>query len=513
MNWTDGYVTELSYTHGYYRELSPGVLRLACLSQGVAPPEVEGLRYLELGFGQGLSLAMHAAAGDGAFWGTDLNPAHAAQAQAWARAAGSDLMVFDDGFAELAARQDLPEFDIIALHGVWSWISPENRRAVVQLCRKHLRVGGLLYVSYNTTPGWSATMPVRHLMTLHAELATATASGLPSRIDDAIAFATRVADAGAGYFRANPAAAERLKGLTTLDRHYLAHEYFNRDWHPMAFSEVAEALAEAKLSHVASAHVLDHLDAINLTADGQRLLAEITHPVLRQSVRDYLVNQYFRRDVFVKGPRRLTPTELERTWRDAAFVLTSDPADVPMTVTGALGQANLLESLYRPLLEAFAEDGAGPKTLGQLLAHPRLPGVAMPQLREAALLLTGGGHLFPVQPVSAAAQARCTALNDHLLDRALTQSDVNFLVSPVTGAGVMVPRIPQLFLAGHRAGRGGDAASLAAHAWEALQRQGQRLVHEGKPLESTEENMAELCRQANAFLSRRLPTLRALGIA
>ncbi|MEB3329205.1 MAG: class I SAM-dependent methyltransferase [Candidatus Sericytochromatia bacterium] len=513
MDWTDGYVTELGYTHGYYRELSPGMLRLACLSQGVAPPELDGLRYLELGFGQGLSLAMHAAAGDGTFWGTDLNPSHASQARAWARAAGADLTVLDDGFTELVTRQDLPEFDIIALHGVWSWISPENRRAVVQLCRKHLRVGGLLYLSYNTTPGWSATMPVRHLMTLHAELATATARGLPGRIDEAIAFASRVADAGAGYFRANPSAAERLKGLSTLDRHYLAHEYFNRDWHPMAFSEVADALAEAKLSHVASAHVLDHLDAINLTADGQRLLAEITHPVLRQSVRDYLVNQYFRRDVFVKGPRRLTPTELERAWRDAAFVLTTHPADVPMTVAGALGQANLLESLYRPLVSALAEDGAGPKTLGQLLAHPSLPGTSMSQLREAALLLTGGGHLFPVQPVSAAAQARCQALNAHLLERALTQSDVSFLVSPVTGAGVMVPRIPQLFLNGTRAGRGADAQGLAAHAWEVLQRQGQRLVQEGKPLEAAEENLAELARQAEAFLTRRLPTLQALAIA
>ncbi|MEB3222379.1 MAG: class I SAM-dependent methyltransferase [Candidatus Sericytochromatia bacterium] len=512
MNWTDGYVTELGYTHGYYRELAPGLLRLACLSQGVAAPEADGLRYLELGFGQGLSVAMHAAAGDGLYWGTDLNPSHAAQAKAWARAAGSDLVVLDDGFAELAARPDLPEFDVIALHGVWSWISPENRAAVVHLARKHLRVGGLMYISYNTTPGWSATMPVRHLMTLHAELGTAAAGGLASRIDEAIAFASRVSDAGAGYFRANPAAAERLKGLTTLDRNYLAHEYFNRDWHPMPFSEVAEALAEGKLSHVASAHLLDHVDAINLTAEGQRLLADLSHPVLKQSVRDYLVNQYFRRDVFVKGPRRLTPTELDRAWRDATFVLTSHPDDVPMTVTGSLGQANLLESLYKPLLGALAEDGAGPKSLGQLLGHPALQEASLPQLREAALLLTGGGHLFPVQPVSAAAQARCAALNDHLLDRAATQSDVSFLISPVTGAGVAVPRIPQLFLAGARAGKA-EAAGLADHVWEVLQRQGQRLVHEGKPLESVEDNMAELRRQAEAFLLRRLPTLRALGIA
>jgi len=46
---------------------------------------------------------------------------------------------------------------------------------------------------------------------------------------------------------------------------------------------------------------------MNLSAQGAKLLAEIEHPVLKESVRDYLVNQQFRRDVFVKGAQRLAP--------------------------------------------------------------------------------------------------------------------------------------------------------------------------------------------------------------
>ena len=34
-------------------------------------------------------------------------------------------------------------------------------------------------------------------------------------------------------------------------------------------------------------------------------LVRARHPILRQSVRDYLVNQQFRRDIFAKGSRRL----------------------------------------------------------------------------------------------------------------------------------------------------------------------------------------------------------------
>src|ERR1700693_2545593 len=124
-DWTAGYVTDLDYTHGYYRELCPGLLRLACLSAGVAPPASPPLRYLELGYGRGLSINIHAAATTGEFWGTDFNPSQAGYARGLAEAAGSGAKLLDDSFAELAARPELPEFDIITLHGIWSWVSDE----------------------------------------------------------------------------------------------------------------------------------------------------------------------------------------------------------------------------------------------------------------------------------------------------------------------------------------------------------------------------------------------------
>jgi len=102
--WTAGYPTEIEYTYGYYRELCPTFLRLACLSAGIATAKTEPLRYLELGFGQGVSINIHAAANDGDFWGTDFNPSQAAHARELAEASGSSATLLDASFAELAAR-------------------------------------------------------------------------------------------------------------------------------------------------------------------------------------------------------------------------------------------------------------------------------------------------------------------------------------------------------------------------------------------------------------------------
>ncbi|MFD2143666.1 methyltransferase regulatory domain-containing protein [Ancylobacter oerskovii] len=56
MSWSYGYFTDLNYSYGYYPEMSPSLLRLVCLGRGVEPQLPEEPTYLELGFGQGVSL-------------------------------------------------------------------------------------------------------------------------------------------------------------------------------------------------------------------------------------------------------------------------------------------------------------------------------------------------------------------------------------------------------------------------------------------------------------------------
>jgi SAM-dependent methyltransferase len=512
MDWTSGYVTEIEYTYGYYRELCPALLRLACLSAGMAPPAGKPLRYLELGYGLGLSLNIHAAAVAGEFWGTDFNPTQVVQARSLADASGSGVKLFDDTFAEFAGRRDLPEFDIIALHGVWSWISDENSRLVVDIIRRKLRAGGIVYISYNCLPGWAPTLPLRHLMKLHADLA-AEATGMVAKLDGALAFAQEVIDSGAFYFRGNPAVGERLKQMTGYNRNYLAHEYFNEDWRVTAFSDVAKCLDKAKLTFVASAHLLDHVDTVNLTAEGDKLLASIKHPILRQSVRDYFVNQQFRRDVFIKGPHRLSALEQQEAMRADAFVLTTHPDDVPMKVTGAIAEATLPEQVYRPVIEVLAEKGCSPKKVEQLAAHPKLKELTFSQMIQAILVLTGAEHVHPAQDSANSARTHyCRALNRHLCERARGSGDILYLASPVTGGGVPVSRFHQLFLLASQLGKKSEAEQ-AAFAWALISKQGQRVVKDGKALESPEDNMAELTGIAHRFAAKRLPILRALEVA
>ena len=62
-DWGGGYVTDIAYDYGYYREQSPMQLQLACLMSGVAwDVPAEGAHYLELGCGVGIGALIIAAA-------------------------------------------------------------------------------------------------------------------------------------------------------------------------------------------------------------------------------------------------------------------------------------------------------------------------------------------------------------------------------------------------------------------------------------------------------------------
>ena len=508
--WTSGYVADIGYTYGYYTELNPQRVPYALLAAGFAPPRTTSA--CELGFGQGLSINLHASASGVQWWGTDFNPAQAGFAQELAGASGSSCSLFDQSFQDFSARSDLPEFDFIGLHGIWSWISDANRAVIVDFIARRLKVGGVLYISYNTLPGWAAFAPMRHLMTEHVEILGAEGRGIVSRIDGAIDFAEKFLATNPLFLRANPLVGERLSKLKEQNRHYLAHEYFNRDWHPMHFATLAEWLAPAKVQYACSANFLDGIDAVNLTTEQQAFLAEIPDPMFQQTVRDFMVNQQFRRDYWVKGARRLSSYEQAKALREQKVVLVNPSADVTLKVTGSLGEATLNEPVYKPVLAAL--EGHKLMSLAEIEKAVAQSQVTFPQLLQAITVLMGAGHVVSVQPEASSASAQITTarLNAHLQEKSKGTGDLSYLASPVTGGGIPVSRFGQLFLLAYSQGKK-QPAEWAQHVWDLLSAQGQRLIKEGKTLETSDENLQELNAQAKEFQEKRLPILKALGIA
>jgi hypothetical protein len=509
-DWASGYVTDIEYTYGYYPELNPLRAQLALLKTGLVAPEIRTA--CELAFGQGLAINFHAAASPVEWWGTDFSPSQTKFARDCAAAAKSDVHLFDEAFSEFCTRRELPDFDHIALHGIWSWITLENRALIADFIRRKLKVGGVLYISYNTMPGWAAFAPVQHLLFEHARVMAAQGRDVVSRFDAALEFAEKTLAMNARYGLANRRIAGQLKQLGQADRAYATHEFLCEQWHPLPIADMARALECAKVSYACSAHYLDHVDALNLTPEQQALLADIPDPTLRETTRDFIVNTQFRRDYWIKGPRRLSTVEQVESLRRQRVILTQARPDISLNVAGTLAQARLHEAVYAPILDTLADHQ--PRTLAQLEQATKSDIITLGQLVEAAMVLMGTGAMQPAQDsdISRKAKPYTDRLNSHLLDLARTSGDIAGLASPVTGGGVSVNRFEQLFLLARAEGRQ-EPRDWARVAWQLLALQGQRVRKDGKPLETAEENLAELTHQAQAFAEKRLPILKALEIA
>ena len=509
-NWNAGYVADIGYTFGYYHELNPLRARLAFLNAGLVPPQL-GV-HCELGFGQGMSANIHAAAAASTWYATDFIPAQAAFAQELAAASGANAHLTDEAFADFCTRTDLPDFDSIGLHGIWSWISDENRAAIVDFIRRKLKVGGVLYISYNTQPGWAAMTPMRDLLTEHSEVMGIAGQGIVKRIDGALEFADKLMATNPTYLKVNPIVAERLATLKSQNRNYIAHEYFNRDWLPMPFSKMAQWLSPAKVDFACSADYLGSVDVLNFTAEQQALLKDIPDKMFNQTVRDFIVGQNFRKDYWIKGVRHLSVLEQTEGLKAQKLMLIRPRADVSLKVSGALGEANMQEAIYNPILDVLADHK--PYSLGQIELLLKPKNIAFGQIIQAVMILSGPAILCAVQDDDVILNAKrfTDKLNAYLMDKARGSADVITLASPVTGGGIGLGRVEQLFLLALSQGKK-LPTEWVQFTWQLLASQGQKIVKEGKPLESLEENLAEITTQANLFAEKELPILKALQIA
>lgn len=471
----DGYILDIDYIYGYFAEQAPVNLRLALLSKGIANNVSGSSSYLELGFGQGLTLAINAATSRGEYYGTDFNPSQVASARRLMEATGKDIKLFDQSFEELAERSDLPEFDIIALHGIWSWVSDASRAAIVQIAKKNLKPGGIMYVSYNTNPGWSPATPMRHLL---REYTRRSATGsLMQKAEQSLDFVSAMMKAGARYFSDNPGLEQRLERMRLSDKTYVLHEYFNENWHPMSFIEISEMMSEAKLYFAASANILDNIDNLSIPAQARSIIDGLSDESMKQITKDFFVSQQFRRDIFQKGVRAISGKELRNEISLQSFVLVGDINSPPTKIITSAGEAQLLEDVYKPIVSAILAANGASFSVSSILDQMNGTDITFWQVWEALLVLAGAGWINARSDCADDVEVikSTQSLNQEILKRSAYSEQIKVLASHTTAGGVPFSRIEQMLLLAHSV----NSEDPCADVLNMLEAEGEKILSGG----------------------------------
>ena len=509
-SWDAGYISDIEYVPGFYKQQAPVYINFACMLNGYEPvPLDRGFTYCELGCGQGLTaLALAAANPQGEFHAMDFNPAHIVRAEKLAADTGlSNIAFYEASFEDFAEeRVDLPQFDFVTMHGVYSWISEDNKRAIVKFLDRYLKPGGVVYVSYNSMPDTTAGLPLQRMFSEFARL-------MPGRSDHqverALKFASELRDSGAPLFADNQRLDYLIKTWEGEGGHYLAHEYLNAHWVPLYHADVARDLAPAKLTFVASTILLENFPDLTLNPEQKEVLDKVQIPEIRETFKDYFLSRSLRQDIFVRGARRMSRQRQQQIFAELELASMVPRGDATTKVLSPRGHIEVAADVYNEVFDALT---TGPKSMAEIMSLPSIQKHPDSTMQEIAGILIGSNQAQPL--CGGAGSGSLRAFNRKLVSQARNDlSQVSAaLASPRLGSAVPVTSLETHSFWGLCEGLDKDMEKFSAAVWQAYEERGERMLKDGKPVEGREDNLRHVSERLEQILTLKKPIWEGLGM-
>jgi SAM-dependent methyltransferase len=412
-----GYAADIPYLRDFKPMLAPAWLDHVALVAGVEPPARQnGFAWCDLGCGQGVTATILASTHQkGVFHGIDAMRAHIDHARRLASAAVIPNLQFHAVDFAAAIDLELPQFDYIAAHGVYTWIDRDAQDALRRFIERHLKPGGLVYLSYNAMPGWARDLPFQGLL---REFSRTLPGDNLARFTAAAEIVRILTGARAASLAASFIVKEMYERPEDYPPAYLVHEFMPAAWQPLYVTEVRRDMATIGLEPVGSATLNENFDWMVLDEAARRSLAAIEERDRRELVRDYYLDQRFRCDVFARGNRQLG---------------LGDQAGRLLSSTFALARP-LPAIRYRIITPAgpLTYDSASARSIVAALAAGRS---ADTEDLTALLTLTAAGDIMPAEP----GRALVDNLNRVLCGRVEGPEEICWLALPCGSAVEVAP--------------------------------------------------------------------------
>ena len=350
--------------------------RLAALATmfGLASPNVSRCSTLELGCAAGgniIPLAMRFP--NSQFRGFDLTERHVRDGQIRVRELGLKNIRIEQGDI---ATLDLGDerFDYIVCHGVYSWVPPAVRDAILRISADGLTENGVAYVSYNVYPGWQLRGVIRDMMIYHAGF-----EGEPRmRIAKARWVLDNIAKSARGQTPYGDILRSEAKHLAGMDDSYILGEFLELENSPCYFRDFAAKaethglvyLCETELHQCIPEHLGAEVGALI------RMMSRNNLVPLEQYM-DFFKGRTFRQSLLVKAARsaeidrQLVP-ERVRDLHVSGRLTCTDKGDGTFVFSGPTGSTLVTKHrTVRRALQKLSDVFPATRTVGELVAEGR----------------------------------------------------------------------------------------------------------------------------------------------
>jgi 2-polyprenyl-3-methyl-5-hydroxy-6-metoxy-1,4-benzoquinol methylase len=444
---TGGYITDVSYVAEFYGDHAPTHLNLIAAGNGYRPrPLDEGFTWCDYGCGNGVTANVLAGCyPQGRFYGVDMMGAHINAAEVLSVRGSLDNTTFlRKSFADLT-DDDIPPLDFATMHGVLSWIDDANRDIVLKDVAKRLKPGGMLMTGANAMPGWAAKLPMRNMVYSLTKDGTNTLE----RAETGLKWLQSLKKAEVKYFRDNPALAEAVDELGRLDLRYMAHEYFNVNLRAFYFAELNAMMEAQGLHFVGSTFMFLNMVDLAVPEGLQQEFRMVKSREELEAKRDFIRNETFRRDLWIKGEAFKTEEEWLEVNQELIFGTLLPLEKIDRKVHFGEIQLSYEEGVLAVLLENVADNALGVK---DMLKLPGCGGLSPWTRVDAARLLVAGGqvHAFAQKSekrkINRGTKLTMPPINRGIIKEMGLRSATVPLAAPVAGTGVEIPNVDAMLL-------------------------------------------------------------------
>ena len=291
---------------------------------GLSPAPASTASILEVGSSYGGNLISQALFYPKAtFTGIEIAPTQVSVGKTYIDQLGITNLALLEGDVN-ESHHHLGTYDYIIAHGFYSWVDEETKDNFLRLCKEHLAENGILYMSYNTYPGWHKMDSVRALL----EFANKDIDTLNHRekVRHGKTVASKLGALMLEYDTVKTKQASFLQSLRqTLQKQdcYVGHDHLEPVNTPVYFHQCMDHMAEHGFTYLCDCDLnLSFPDVYDETLRTKLQDLAPHDPLAREQYIDFMLNTAFRKSLFThKGatPKRIT--EISATDADFQYNL------------------------------------------------------------------------------------------------------------------------------------------------------------------------------------------------
>jgi|GEM_PF-1257942 len=394
---TEGfYAADVDFRSGIVANQSPLLMCIVAAIGGFVPPEQnKEFVYCDLGCGDGTTLnGLAEIYPDSNFIGIDLSERHVYTAQRVAEENNlGNVRFIQSSFSQLDLNE-LPEFDFVAMNGIYAWLENKEIRAVQDFLQEKLKPGGLFYVQYTSLPGKISVQPLWSL--IQHLVPDQEGQDSRERAKKGLDLTEALAKRGMSYLTAHRPAANgaqsyvRGRKRDPYREDHFAHNAMASGFRPRYFTEMYDEMSTAGLSYAGRCEL--RLNEIETSVNPPQVP---TFQDYKSDVRtvellkDYIRNEQVRNDIFVK---QATPDqEKANAWLDQnLYLLSRMPAANVQRFITTMGNNRipLRGPAYEAVINAADQGSVTPREVAD---NNNLP---IERVRKASIRLLASNQFF-----------------------------------------------------------------------------------------------------------------------